>query len=136
MASCFVNRFPPVTRYALSAWARHPVPFALGEVRKLCVIDEPTRVGHRELIGFAAGIAESGNASTDTPTLPTACGTSALAAGLLKERVPVLLISAIRYPAFERLSPGVVIRRRPQRLHPSGSATRRSPDQQLDEVGF
>ena len=121
-ATRLVNRFPPVTRYALSAWARHPVPIALGEMRQLGVIDEPARVTHRELVGFPCGVAVSGFAPADTPPLATGSNPRAGAIGPLGERVSALLKSSIRPPRFEVLSPGVVIRRRPQRLHPTGSS--------------
>ena len=122
MRPCLVNRFPPVTRYALSAWALHPVPFDLGEVRKLGVIDEPTRVGHRELIGQACRIALSNGASTDTPMLPTESSTPRRIGGAVHKGLPICVENSIRPPNFELLRPSVVIRRRPQRTYPSGSA--------------
>ena len=121
-ATRLVNRRPPVTRYALSSWARHPVPIAFGEMSKLCVVDESARVTHPESICFPFGRANPGLSPADKARLTADRDAPAGAIRLTDESLPVLDITAIRYPAFEFLRPSVVIRRRPQRMHPPGSA--------------
>ena len=117
MRTFLVNRFPPVTRYALAAWRTHPVPIALSEVADLAEIEQATGTRDLELIGLRSGISSRGLCSTNPVPLPgftehlTPAGTHA-------ELVPAFLVKRLRRPNFELLSPSVVIRRRPQRDKP------------------
>ena len=114
MRSCLVNRFPPVTRYALSAWAAHPVPIAFGEVRDLAEIEQATDTRNLELIGLPLGHSVKGICPAN-PVSPPRFTEHFPSAGMGKHLVPALLVQELRRPAFELLSPSVVIRRRPQR---------------------
>lgn len=114
MRSCLVNRFPPVTRYALSAWAAHPVPIALREVRDLAEIEQTTGTRNLELIGFALGRAGTGISPANPVSLPRFTEHFP-PTGLHKKPVPAFLAKDLRRPDFELLRPSVVIRRRPQR---------------------
>jgi hypothetical protein len=117
-----VNLFPPVTSYSGTAWSRHPIPIALGEVSKLCQIDGSAGVGDSESVGETGRISVVGFAATNSEPFPTTTVVSGIAVRELVHEVPTLLKTPIRYPAFEFLRPSVVIRRRPQRPNPSGSA--------------
>ena len=98
------------------------MPIALGEVRKLCQIDQSDRVGNSEPVGETGRIPVKGVAATNSEPSPTTTVVLGVPRRALEEGHSVLLKTAIRYPAFERLSPGVVIRRRPQRPDPTRSA--------------
>ncbi len=121
LRTCVVHRFPPVTRYALARWSAHPVPIALGEMRQLCEINQSHGVGDHEFVGETGRISVTGGAARDSEPLPTTSVVPGVPMGALKNRVVTELVTPIRYPRFD-LSPSVVIRRRPQRPHPSGSA--------------
>jgi hypothetical protein len=93
----------------------HPVPIALGEIRKLCQIDGSARPGDFELIGETCRIPRFPRAATDTQALPADGMTPALTLGHHAKRIPALRELRLRPPNFELLRPSVVIRRRPQR---------------------
>ena len=127
---------------ALQLGARHPVPIALGEMRKLCVSRANRQgVGHRELVGLTCRVAVSGLGSEQILP-PLATGSNMFLPesreGLLTERVPVLTgNSPFGIQISNVLSPGVVIRRRPQRPNPTGlPCLIHCTDRELDEVGF
>ena len=114
MRPFLVNRFPPVTRYALSAWRTHPVPIALGEVSDLAEIEQATGTRNLEGIGFPSRVSSGGSCSADSVSSPRL--TEHLPPhGSHTKLVPTFLSNDLRRPAFELLSPSVVIRRRPQR---------------------
>ena len=122
LRTCLIHRFPPVTRYALASWAAHPVPFALTEVRKLCVIHEPAGVGHLESVPSAGVHVSDRRLSADQARVAALGRTSGLP---MRPGVGWVLPTAatdVRRPDFEFIKPSVVIRRRPQRPNPSGSA--------------
>ena len=122
LRTCLIHRFPPVTRYALASWAAHPVPFALAEVRKLCVINETTSVSHLESVS-SAGVHVSDRRLSANQTRGSALGrTPGLPMRPSVGWVRPTAATDIRRPDFEFIKPSVVIRRRPQRPHPSGSA--------------
>ena len=114
MRPFLVNRFPPVTRYALAAWRTHPVPIALGEVSDLAEIEQATGTRDLELIGLPSRVSGGGGCSTN-PVLPTGFAEHLPSPGGHAIRVPAFLVQDLRRPAFELLAPSVVIRRRPQR---------------------
>ena len=120
--TALVNLFPPVTSYSGTAWSRHPIPISLGEVSKLCDIESSARVGDGEPVGETGRISVSGIGATNSEPFPTSTVISGVTGRHLMDQVPALLKTAIRYPAFEYLRPSVVIRRRPQRPNPTGSA--------------
>ena len=117
-----VNLFPPVTSYSGTAWRRHPIPISLGEVSKLCEIESSARVGDGEPVGETGRISVKGFAATNSEPFPTTTVVFGVTGGTLEEDASVLRVSAIRPPDFEYLRPSVVIRRRPQRPNPTGSA--------------
>ena len=114
MRTCLVNRFPPVTRYALAAWRTHPVPIAFGEVSDLAEIEQATGTRDLELVGLPRGITSGGLRSTN-PVSPPGFAEHLPPRGMHAKRVPAFLVQDLRRPAFELLRPSVVIRRRPQR---------------------
>ncbi len=93
----------------------HPVPIALGEMRKLCDINSSHGIRNRELIGQSCRRAVSRRASTDTQTLPTVGDTSAFTPRVMNELHSLKAGCDARRPDFELLRPSVVIRRRPKR---------------------
>jgi len=117
MRTCLVNRCPPVTRYALAAWRTHPVPIALGEVSDLAEIEQATGTRNLELIGLPSGMSPGALSSTN-PVSPPGFAEHLPPTGLHEKRIPAFLVNDLRRPAFELLSPSVVIRRRPQRDNP------------------
>lgn len=122
-AACFVDLSPMFLAKSLPGEAFHPLPIALAEVSKLCEIEHSHRVRDRELVGEPGRVSVSGLAATDPEPSPTTTVVLGVPTRPLKKGVPTLLITPIRYPAFEILRPSVVIRRRPQRPNPSGSAS-------------
>jgi len=117
MRTCLVNSCPPVTRYALASWRTHPVPIAFGEVRDLAEIEQATGTRNLELIGLASGMSSGALSSTNPVSTPD-FAEHLTPTGLHGKRMPALLVKGLRRPAFELLSPSVVIRRRPQRDNP------------------
>ena len=117
MRSLLVNRFPPVTRYALAAWRVHPVPIAFREVSDLAEIEEATGTRNLESVGHSMGIPMLGRDSAN-PVSPPRFTEHFAATGMHAKAVPAFLKKHLRRPDFELLSPSVVIRRRPQRNQP------------------
>ena len=114
MRPFLVNRFPPVTRYALAAWRTHPVPIAFGEVSDLAEIEQATGTRDLELVGLPSRVSGGGLCPTN-PVLSTGFAEHLPPHGSHRKLVPALLVDDLRPPDFELLAPSVVIRRRPQR---------------------
>lgn len=125
---CEVNPMPVISRNTFPRQVFHPVPIALGEICKLCEIDGSAGVGDLDLIGQSCRVALSGLAPTDTQRR----GSSGSASSGQMSRVVVLDslndVRLPRAPLWEVIKPSVVIRRRPQRPHPSGSVLRTAKD--------
>ena len=118
MRTCLVNRFPPVTRYALAAWRVHPVPIAFREVSDLAEIEEATGTRNLEGVGHSMGIPMLGSDSAN-PVSPPRFTEHLAPTGIGEKAVSAFLEKHLRRPDFELLSPSVVIRRRPQRNQPA-----------------
>lgn len=116
MESSCVPAFPISTGNTLVRGVLHPVPLALSEVRKLCQIEQ-TRVGaHFECVRCPTREPILRNHPADPE--PSASGTLRVttAAGIQEDSPPTLRRLDLAYPLWERLSPTVVIRRRPKRM--------------------
>ena len=124
VAACQVKPMPVITRKTFARQVFHPVPVALGEICKLCEIDGSAGVGDLESVSESCRMAMAGFAPTDTPGLASSVGSSAGKLARVIELPPVFDVRHPRAPKFEVLKPSVVIRRRPQRPHPSGSVLR------------
>mgnify|MGYP006136780877 CR=1 FL=1 len=115
-----VPAFPILTRNSPVSHVGHPVPIDLREVRKLCELEQ-TRVGtHFECVRKAPrkSLARCTPADVE-PSAGTALRVTT-ATGLIEESPPTLYKAVLAYPLWERLSPTVVIRRRPERMQGLG----------------
>ena len=121
VAPCEVKPMPFITRKTFPRQIFHPVPIALGEVCKLCQIDGSAGIGDLNPVSESCRVAMAGLRTTDTPTLGPSGPTSAGKPLGVVVLDPVLDVRLPRAPKWEVLKPSVVIRRRPQRPHPSGS---------------
>ena len=123
-----VNLSPMFLANSLPGEIFHPVPIALGEIRKLCQIDGSAGVADRELVRETRRHPLLRRATADTQTLSTACSASSLARGHVTPVAQCCRLDRLRPPKFEFLRPAVVIRRRPQRSHVSAGLALGPPE--------
>ena len=99
-----------------------PVPIAFGEVSKLSEIEQTNVAGHFECVRKTRWGSPSGFRPADPE--PSASGTLRVttAAGIQEDSPLTLRRLDLAYPLWERLSPTVVIRRRPKRMQGLGVA--------------
>ena len=115
-----VPAFPILPRNSAVGDIGHPIPIDFGEMRKLCELEESCVGADFE------GICETPRKSlarfAPTDVEPSASGTLRVttAAGVLEVSPPTLRKELLAYPLWERLSPTVVIRRRPKRMQGLG----------------
>ena len=116
MESSCVPAFPISSGHTLVRGVLHPLPIDVGEVRKLCEIEQ-TRVGsHFECVRETRGEPVFGRRSTDTqPATRTALGMTS-PTGVNSEEPPSLFDLGLERPLWEILKPSVVVRRRPERM--------------------
>ena len=128
VAPCEVNPMPVITRNSFARQVFHPVPIALGEICKLCQIDGSAGVGDLDLIGESCRVALGGLAPTDTQGSgsPGSSSSGQVACVVVLDSLDHVRLP--RAPLWEVIKPSVVIRRRPQRPHPSGSVLRPAKD--------
>ena len=120
MISPCVPAFPVLPRNTAVGNVGHPVPIDLGEVRKLCELEQ-TRVGtHFECVRKPPRLAHPRSAPADKKPATTGVLRVTTAAGALEVSPPTLRKTLLAYPLWERLSPTVVIRRRPKRMQGLG----------------
>ena len=115
-----VPAFPILTGNSSISHVGHPVPIDLGEVSKLSELEQ-TRVGtHFECVRKTPR--KSLPRCTPTDVEPAATGVLRVTSttGALEESPPTLRKTLLAYPLWERLSPTVVIRRRPKRMQGLG----------------
>ena len=94
----------------------HPLPVALGEMRKLCEVEQSCVGADFESICETRRIPIPGSGSTNPhPPSSGALGMPSSTGGI-EERVPIAYSQRLTYPLWELLSPSVVIRRRPKRV--------------------
>ncbi len=114
---CFcVPAFPIRPADPSAIWISEPLPIDIGEVSKLCEIEQ-TRIGsHFECVRETRRKPVLNWSSTDP--VPSAAGALRVppATGLTNEFATVLYESRLTHPAWEVLSPAVVVRRRPVRV--------------------
>jgi hypothetical protein len=125
---CEVKPMPVITRKTFARQVFHPVPIALGEICKLCQIDGSAGIGDLEPVSESCRVAMAGLRTTDTPALASPGCTSAGKSSCVVVLDPVFDVRLPRAPKWEVIKPSVVIRRRPQRPHPSGSVLRSAKD--------
>ena len=117
--SC-VPAFPILPRNSAVGDIGHPVPVDFGEVRKLSELEQ-TRVGtHFECVRKPPRKSITRFAPADVEPSPTGVLLVTTAAGLPEVSPPTLFKARLAYPLWERLSPTVVIRRRPKRVQGLG----------------
>ena len=120
MISPCVPAFPVLPRNPAVGDIGHPVPIDLGEVSKLCELEQ-TRVGtHFECVRKPPRLAYPRLAPTDEKPFPTGVLRVTSTTGALEVSPPTLRKTLLAYPLWERLSPTVVIRRRPKRMQGLG----------------
>ena len=96
-------------------WTTHPVPVDVGEICKLCHIEQGAAVAELELIAQAGRLTVPARVSRN-PVPSSALAVHATPSCRRRhEVVSPLGMSDLRAPQFEILRPSVVIRRRPKR---------------------
>ena len=115
-----VPAFPILTGNSSISHVGHPVPIDLGEVSKLSELEQ-TRVGtHFECVRKTPRLAHPRSAPADEKPAPTGVLGVTSTTGALEISPPTLRKTLLAYPLWERLSPTVVIRRRPKRVQGLG----------------
>ena len=115
-----VPAFPISPSNPFSGPGAHPIPIALGEVRKLCEIEKSCVGADFE------SICETSREPLHlvSPAEPDPITAGALrvppSSGISGQDVLPRVLDGLRYPLFELLSPSVVIRRRPKRVQSLG----------------
>ena len=113
--SC-VPAFPISPADPASSWISHPLPIDIGEVSKLCEIEQTNVGGHFECVRETRGKPRLNWTSTNPDPSSTGTLRVTTAAGI-EEKAPTSLKKLnLSYPSWEVLSPSVVIRRRPVRM--------------------
>lgn len=117
--SC-VPAFPVRPINPVASEVLHPLPIDLGEVRKLCKIEEANVGGDLEGVCETRWKTVLAWAPTNTDPSTGAALRVTTAAGLEEVSPLSLRKSLLAYPNWERLGPSVVIRRRPVRVQGLG----------------
>ena len=117
--SC-VPAFPVRPINPVASEVLHPLPIDLGEVRKLCEIEEANVAADLEGVCETRGKAVLAWAPTNTDPSTGAALRVTTSAGLEEVSPPSLRKCLLAYPNWERLGPSVVIRRRPVRMQGLG----------------
>ena len=116
MGFACVPVFPPIPTDPFSGPGTHPIPVAISEVSQLCEIEQ-TRVGsHFECVRETRWIPRVIVGPADPDPITGAALRVTSAAGVDEKSPRTLRRDRLAYPAWERLGPSVVIRRRPQRM--------------------
>ena len=115
LPSGLVPRFPSLLADSLPPGAFHPVPIALGEVGKLCEMEQSCVPADLELIGQTGRVAVTGGTPADAVLPSPLTEHLSLAARVHHKGVVPFRSNGLRRPLWELLRPSVVIRRRPQR---------------------
>ena len=116
MGSPCVPAFPVSSANSASRWTFHPLPIDLGEVRKLCKIEQAGVRSHLEPIRKSRRKSRHDRASANTDVISRAALRVPFSAGVTSEVVTPHAVDSLRHPDWEVLRPSVVIRRRPQRM--------------------
>ena len=116
MSCSCVPVFPPISTDTGIGGVFHPLPIDFGEVSKLSQIEQTNVGGHFECVRETRWIPRVIVGPADPDPITGAALRVTSAAGVDEDSPRTLRRDRLAYPAWERLGPSVVIRRRPQRM--------------------
>ena len=107
---------PALSADPFSVEGFHPLPIDLGEVSKLCQIEQTNVAGHFECVRKTRRVPLLLGRPANTDAAARAALGVTPAAGVKSELPTSLFELGLKAPLFELLRPAVVIRRRPKRV--------------------
>ena len=116
MSCSCVPVFPPISTDPFSVQGFHPLPIDVGEVSKLCQIEQTNVAGHFECVRETRRETLFLGRPANTNSAARAALGVTPAAGVQSELPRSLYELGLKRPLFELLRPAVVIRRRPERM--------------------
>ena len=113
--SRLIDLFPSVPGDPFSMQPFHPLPIAIGEVRKFRQVTFATPRAYPKSVGKTRRIAHPRLRSANAMAVPACPLQTPASTGVADVNPLVCRYDRLRLPDFEVLSPAVVIRRRPKR---------------------